>query len=255
MQDPLDSTGRAVRGIRSRVAWGALALGLASPAAAAPFLSVDFNTNASPNESPDFTAFAGGGNAANNVLPTKSYSTAAVASGSVTIRVASTPDVDANGDLNSSANIVAFNTRATPVDSGGFTYADLYRDFVYSNNSALSTYVQYDGLDALTSYAVTIYAVDPNSTKTTTLTDVTAGRTTALGSIVSPSTYTGNETYSVTATIESDSTGHITVRASSTTFATINGVRIEAVPEPTGLLLAALAAPLVMGRRRRAAVR
>ena len=132
---------------------------------------------------------------------------------------------------------------------GAFTYADLYRDFVYTNVSGSPTYIELSGLNANTPYTVTLYPTDPNNAKTTTITNVTGGGSTAFGAITTTTAYTSNEQYAVTNSATTDSGGRLILRASTSTFATINGLRID-VPEPGCAGLLALALPALLRRRR-----
>ena len=163
-------------------------------------------------------------------------------------------------------------TRAGVTNSGSFTEAALYQDFLYSQNNSFTgdpaATIQISGLTAGAHYLVTFYTYDQSSTieggnplSTPFTTSFTGtGTTTGTGTVASyvpGATPTANEAYTSTGTYTS-TTGTLSILAQITSnndFLRINGFTVSTVtPEPSSFVLAGLGAIglLVVIRRRHA---
>ncbi len=202
-----------------------------------------------------FTAFRGGGAA--NGTTTQTFGNYTVA--------------DQLGSLGGYFN------RGGLVNSGAFTFADLYNSFSYSNETsvfgdpaatvALTLVLSGAGISPNTTYALTLYSYDNRSgigTHNVTITP-TGGTVGANGSItyvggVAPTT---NSQYSATNYYISDGTGKLTLTVSDSYSGSSerSGVRLNAfeladVPEPGSMALAAFGvAVIALVRRRQHATR
>jgi hypothetical protein len=139
-------------------------------------------------------------------------------------------------------------TTNTPVDTGSFTYANLYRD-IWNPSSANGGNLIYSfsGLLANTSYQLRFYTYDAaaSSSRTMTFTDWTSGSQ-GTGSATGSVTYTGsyvftgaagdNYLYSTLITATSSATGTLEIRETTggSYASIINGFEISAaIPEPS----------------------
>jgi hypothetical protein len=225
----------------------------------AAILSLDFNGQNGPTET-GFTAFSteAGGTLSSTTL-SQAYTTTEVTSGTVTVAISS-------GSLLSRDRVT--NNAATIVDSGAFTYAELYRDFFagadVTNNAAQPLDLSITGLNQNTPYSLTLYALDAtnnggNAPTTFTFTETTGGASNPIGTISETGFQqqpTSNGQFSLTVTLTSDSTGQIKVRELSSTSgqqkrALLNGIELSAaVPEPGSVALLGLAGATLLRRRR-----
>ena len=165
------------------------------------------------------------------------------------------------------AAVGGFYTRDADLlsNSGAFTYADLYNDFIFKNSTTNQIDFVFLGLAHNQPYLVTFFSYD-NSTAVgdgPTSHDISftgfsgSAGTSALSytSGVAPST---NNQYAVAAQFTTDGTGTLSIAASDVAFPRINGVELDIVivPEPSSLAIASpLGMVLIFLRRRHSAGR
>jgi hypothetical protein len=211
-------------------AMGALAM-TTSTNAATPILSVDFNDTAGAHQA-GFTAWDEG---------TGFSKTNVGGSGlDVTITGAS-----------------AMHPRGAAVDGvdAGFTYANLYNDWLYGSAGPMDFSIS--GLDANTEYEITWYSYDnngsvaPHTIKATVATDTT-GDTLSFTPGSSTAAPKANDDFAFTGTwISTTGTLNLTAGATSGTSSRVNGFEISAVPEPTTTALLGLGGLALILRRRK----
>lgn len=171
------------------------------------------------------------------------------------------------------ADLSGFFTRGGLSNSGAFTFADLYNDFVFDNGSSgedLTLSLSGPGIDADSDYLLTFFSFDPLSTQgdhevTISPTSGTTGDPLTIlwsGSDVP----TSNEEFAATGIFQSNGLGQLNFLltdqfsgATQTAGIRLNGFQIAAtaVPEPISLPVWILAAGVALGalrivRRRRA---
>ena len=196
---------------------------LPSSLCAAPLLSLDLNSGASPTQS-GFTGWNGF-----NAKQGPTILTNAGGSG-----------IDFSITTSSADNSRDRGTLAS-------TDSDFYRDFA-SNVSSFTL----SNLTALTTYEIRVWAYDSSVSSGTATFAVTTGTGTG-GSInwTNAPVPTSLSAYSLLMTVTSDASGVITF--SETGATRLNGIEVTAVPEPaTCLLVAGSLFALVFCRRRRA---
>ena len=251
----------------------------AAAASAAPFLNVDFNKSlsgvisptqggageASPGDSPAFSAF-NVVSAPAITLPSNTYAgvTVTLAGGTTATGIPGLT-FDANGNFNgSNPNPITSQDRATPVDhetgtNAGFTYGEVYRDFVFPNTSGSAMGIELSGLAASTTYTIKFYAYDQNATRPATFTNLTGGASTVLGTINNPqlvfTTATSNDVYSLSANVTTDAQGRLLIAETNPGgLPILNALQLSTVPEPASLV-ALVAGGVALARRRRRAAR
>ena len=187
--------------------------------ATALILSVDFNTNSSPTESgpPVFSSFNIVGTPAAQAVsfPTDPLLT----SGNTTI------------SLSSSAGNLDSRDRGTPLDSGSFTFGELYRDFATTFDSNRTLQIQIAGLKPYMRYSFTFYAFDAG---TAVLSDTFVNTTTVpqpstSGVIIQTSpTISFNGQFALRMDAISDGSGIVTFSETpaATTSPRLNGLQI-----------------------------
>ncbi len=162
-----------------------------------------------------------------------------------------------------------FYTRNTFLltNSGSFTYADLYNDFLFKNSTTNQIEFVLSGLAANKGYAVTFYSYD-NSTDhnpmdptydgpashSITFTGISgSGGSSSLSYTAGVAPPTTNSQYAVTAQFTSDSTGTLSIAGVDVAYVRINGLEIATVPvpEPSSLVLAITGVLAFIGIRRR----
>jgi hypothetical protein len=227
---------------------------------AAPILSVDFNgrpfgTGALGPTHPDFQTFdIPDNNALGN--PSTTISKSFTSSLSTTVGVTVTAY---NGTL-----LQGRDRPGNTVNAGAFTYANLYRDFIFSNpGNTVGMDLILTGLTPGGSYELRVYSYDDSTSAAETAPStvrwtVTAG-TGGFGEIsfqrnnVDP---TSNDQYSVLIPVLADSAGGITLRSSRSAgtgnVQVLNGFHLsEGAPIPEPAMLGLLVpAGLLLGRRR-----
>ncbi|HEV7300722.1 MAG TPA: PEP-CTERM sorting domain-containing protein [Tepidisphaeraceae bacterium] len=219
---------------------------------AAPFLNVEFGPGNSATESGFTNVTAAGG-------------PVVTSAGNVTVALTNAPTGSQRD-------------RGVLSDSGAFTYADLYDDFVRSDGgNTLTVALSGAGILPGTSYVVTLYGFDPQGTGSATGSTVVSnvqGYKQTGGASFGTITYavvngnpgasapTANEQYSITTTLNSGAGGLLSVditpvsSTSGYTSAILNAIQVSQVtmvPEPTALGLLTVGGLAVLRRRRRQA--
>lgn len=225
------------------------AMALASSAEAA-LLAVDFNGAAGPTET-GFSGFS----AVNGDL---GVSTISQTFGAYTVSLSTS-----GGTLN-----LFSRDRATPADSGAFTYGELYRDWISgagttgAGNPPLTLSIS--GLSPATAYSITVYSCDSTIGTgnngvgvDTPIIESFSDSTGVVGSISywgAPST---NSQYALTipSTLTSAGgmltiTGQVVESRNAQSRAIFNGFELNLVPEPATLSLLVGASGLMLLRRR-----
>jgi len=222
----------------------------AGPALSAPLLGVDFGTSTPSPVETGFQGFgASTGGSTGPLTATYTGLDTAQSSGSVALTLATGNTLAGTGTLTARDR----TGNSTLVDQGSFTYAELYRDVINSNNSALS--LGLSGLNPNTTYTVKFFIYDDLATKTITFTDFTSGAAGTSGSVSFAAGYqfsssTSNDQFATLLTVTSDIAGKLVFRSStSSSPAQIGGMLIQVAPEPTSLGLSALGL-VALGRRR-----
>jgi len=194
----------------------------AAMASAAPMLRVDFNANIAQNES-GFLSF--------ETVPTETY-------GSVTV--------------------ASSDSQGNPYDRGGvtdnppgFTYGELYRDFIYHNTSPFNMTIA--GLIPSETYDIALFSYDDGlgAVSVTTTFTPTGG---TLGSNAVVTYFSGSDPvtdyeYSDTQRWVSDGSGQLTFTISATNAVRMNGFEMTYIPEPAAGILTALLATCLGHRR------
>lgn len=241
------------------LAAAALLLSLAS-AHAAVIARFDAGDTTATEIQSTFTAIGAAGN-----TPAAYAGPQTAISGAVTLRLtagttlAAAITKDGSGDFNSTASLVTRDRTVPGADTGTFTYSDIYRDFVTGN--ALG--IQLSGLTPSSPYAITFYSYDNSGSRTQTFSDITPGSGGLSGTVVYTAasifnSTTSNEIFSATVTATSDSAGRLFFSGtgvgsgSSTSVGILNGLVVDAIPEPSAVTLAGLAV-FSLARRRRCA--
>lgn len=183
-------------------------------------------------------------------------------SGSVTLQLtggstlAAATTMDVNGNYNSTSTLVARDRGTPSADVGGFTYSDIYRDFITANFQG----IQFSGLTANTTYEVRFYAYDNSGSRTQTFTDATPGSTGLSGTVTYTAaatfdTNTPNDIFSTLISATSDAQGRLFFTESgvgNTNVALFNAV-VVSIPEPSSAALVFGALGMLAFRRKRCA--
>lgn len=162
--------------------------------------------------------------------------------GGITLSIAGGVDIlsaisaDLAGNFNA-MGLLTTQLQSGVVNSGTFTYADLYEDCVVADVLAF----QFNGLQANTEYSFTFYAYDENFARTETFTNYSSPGGTAgnSGMISFAANYdftdAPNDIFSVTVNAVSDNSGRaffVETGTGATNLALVSGVGIAPAPEP-----------------------
>lgn len=233
----------------------AISLGLSAVAVHAQLiLSVDVNAGSgspSPTQSGYTNWDISTSNIAGPFVKTVTGLNPSLTSGSVTATLYSGGTLSGTGNLNA-------RDRSTPsTDTGSFTYSSLYRDFVNAAATGPIS-IEFSGLNANTTYILTLYGYDNSNSRTLTYAEFTGG---VVGSASDSVTWaagatfdgtTPNDIYAGQLTLTSDSAGTVAVRISANSGAALlNGFQIAAVPEPSAVVLAGVFLVIGVATRRR----
>jgi hypothetical protein len=213
-----------------------------------PFLNVDFNTTTSPTElgPPAFSSFVISGTPVTEAV---GYSTSpTITSGETTITLSS-----------SGTTLRSFDGH-NPSDSGGFTFGELYRDYVTTSGQNAILQIQVSGLNPNTDYRFTFYAYNPLSSVgiTNRFTNTTGGvQPSTSGTIIEDWTasISSNEQFALTMDAVADGSGVVTFAEAplaNPPYQTVrlNGLQI-AVPEPSVFALVIVGISGLLAVRRR----
>lgn len=167
-----------------------------------------------------------------------------------------TLDVTVSG--HETGTVGGFHSRADPVNSGVFTYSDLYRDFAFRNSAGAIT-LSIAGVQPNTPYELTFWSSDRfTSTYVNTATNTITPISTTTGST---GTISFDRTVSATSNFQHSYTGTYQTTSNTLTFTIVDtlntgGQRMTRlngftlVPEPSSALLGALGMLALLRRRR-----
>lgn len=145
---------------------------------------------------------------------------------------------------------IAFNY-APPNTTGSNT--DLYQDFFYTNSGPMTLELSGPGISANTDYVLSFWSQYQAQARNTTFTAASGTVGTTLGPIATsnaPATGLTDPIHFISGTFTSDGTGKLTISAGSNRPA-VNGVQIDAVPEPSTTALLGLGGLALILRRRK----
>jgi hypothetical protein len=244
---------------------------------AAPLIAVDFNDRQTTDVSdtaPGFSPY---------LLPGTSASVTVGASQLISgYTVTLTPFDDGQDEnlttagVQNTAAAIDDRDRATPVDSGAFTYGQLYDDVIFAGGSAgftggMDLSVTGGSLLPNTQYLVSLYAFDSGSNtgtqpRSANWTDLNNGDALVVATSFNGANLpTTDDQYKFTGIATTDATGTLLIRGRNsiplpttggvTQGVFLNGFEINPVPEPTTLAACGVALLPAMLRRRRSQTR
>lgn len=201
------------------------------------------------------TALLMGTTAANAAILSIDFGNGPVESGFVGQSSGSVTHSTTAGDITvATSGQQGFFNRANPSDD------DFYRDFVFDNNSnGFTITLSGAGIAASTDYILTFYGYDSGEVRDTTVTAISGTTGPQLSSFAETKDAPASlETHALTATYTSNTSGQLVFQVDGSVAgpgvdgrSAINGLVLDAVPEPGSLALLGLGGLLIGARRRR----